>query len=285
MRLYRLSLTGALLCYFAYPTFADSTVYNNLTPNNMMAMASRPSSAGKIEIEAADDFVLTQDTTLSSGSFVGLLAGGTGSTSIAKVNVEIYRVFPLDSQVPPSGRVPSRANSPSDVAFSEAESTANQLTFSTTLLNNTFTASNHVLNGIFPKPNQNTLGEGPITGQETQINFSLSSGMTLPAGHYFFVPQVELTNDSNFFWLSASRPVSGAGTTPFPSGTTDLQTWIRNEDLAPDWLRVGTDIVGGPVPPTFNAAFELNGAVAAPEPSSLLLLCLALPALLVVRRR
>ena len=70
MRLYRLSLTGALLCYFAYPTFADSTVYNNLTPNNMMAMASRPSSAGKIEIEAADDFVLTQDTTLSSGSFV-----------------------------------------------------------------------------------------------------------------------------------------------------------------------------------------------------------------------
>lgn len=28
----------------------------------------------------------------------------------------------------------------------------------------------------------------------------------------------------------------------------------------PDWLRVGTDIVGGATPPTFNAAFSLSGA-------------------------
>jgi len=284
MRLRKLALTGVLLCFSAYPAFADSTVYNNLTPNNLMAMASRPSSTGKIEIEAADDFVLTQATTITSGSFVGLLAGGTGSTSIADVNVEIYRVFPLDSQDPPSGKVPTRNNSPSDVAFSERDAAANELTFSSSTLNGTFAALNSVLNGIHPKPNQNTLGDGPVTGAETQINFSLSSGITLPAGHYFFVPQVELTDpSSDFYWLSASRPVSGAGTTPFPPGNTDLQAWIRNENLDPDWLRVGTDIVGGTTPPTFNAAFELNGTV--PEPSSLLLLCFALPALLVFRRR
>ena len=37
--------------------------------------------------------------------------------------------------------------------------------------------------------------------------------------------------------------------------------------LDPDWLRVGTDIVGGNTAPTFNAAFSLSGS-AVPEPSS-----------------
>jgi len=37
---------------------------------------------------------------------------------------------------------------------------------------------------------------------------------------------------------------------------TDLQSWIRNDALAPDWLRIGTDITGqGP----FNGAFLLSG--------------------------
>jgi hypothetical protein len=41
--------------------------------------------------------------------------------------------------------------------------------------------------------------------------------------------------------------------------------------LEPDWLRVGTDIVGGTRAPTFNAAFSLTGETlaAVPEPASL----------------
>jgi hypothetical protein len=36
--------------------------------------------------------------------------------------------------------------------------------------------------------------------------------------------------------------------------------WTRNNPpLAPDWLRVGTDIVGGTTPPMFDAAFSLTG--------------------------
>jgi len=61
-------------------------------------------------------------------------------------------------------------------------------------------------------------------------------------------------------WLSAPRPG-----TAFPPGFTDLQSWIRDEALQPDWLRVGTDIVGGEMPPTFNATFSLNG-VTVPGP-------------------
>jgi len=78
---------------------------------------------------------------------------------------------------------------------------------------------------------------------------------------------VTLANGAQFYWLSASRPISGAGTTPF---NPDLQAWTRDANLDPDWLRVGTDIVGGATPPTFNAAFSLNGT-SVPEPSSVAL--------------
>src|SRR5437763_16350318 len=39
----------------------------------------------------------------------------------------------------------------------------------------------------------------------------------------------------------------------------DPQAWVRNSNLAPDWLRIGTDIVGGALPPTFNMTFSLAG--------------------------
>jgi hypothetical protein len=176
------------------------------------------------------------------------------------VIIEFYRIFPLDSTVPPDGRVPTRDNSPSDVAFSSRDSGSGELTFSASLLNSSFTAGNSVLNGIHPLPTVFTGGEGPITGQEVQLSFSVTSDM-LAAGHYFFVPQVELST-GDFFWLSAPKPISGSGTTPFPPGVADLQTWTRNEDLQPDWLRVGTDITHqGP----FNASFSLNGEPV-PEP-------------------
>jgi hypothetical protein len=38
-----------------------------------------------------------------------------------------------------------------------------------------------------------------------------------------------------------------------------LQAWIRNSNLSPDWLRIGTDIVGGATPPTFSMTYSLSG--------------------------
>jgi hypothetical protein len=37
----------------------------------------------------------------------------------------------------------------------------------------------------------------------------------------------------------------------------DRQAWIRNSNLAPDWLRIGKDIIGGAT--TFNMVFSLTG--------------------------
>ena len=167
--------------------------------------------------------------------------------------MEIYRVFPKDSDAVRTPRVPTRANSPSDVAFDSRDSEAGSLTYTTAVLSSSFTAANSVLNGIHPKPAQTTSGEGPVTGQEVRFAVDFTPPIALPADHYFFVPQVQL-DDGNFFWLSAPKPLA-----------TDLQAWIRNGDLDPDWLKVGTDIVGAGA---FNGTFALLGQVLS-SPTSL----------------
>jgi hypothetical protein len=74
-----------------------------------------------------------------------------------------------------------------------------------------------------------------------------------------------------------------------PGGAPDLQMWTRDAGLDPDWLRVGTDIVGGTTPPTFNGAFSLNGETLAdttvPEPASLMLVLSGLAGVWGRRRR
>jgi hypothetical protein len=260
------------LCTLAALSFsrarADVTLFDTGAPDGLIATASRPDSAGKAEIESADDFVATAGGFKVTGAtFTGLIVPDANGAlpTIGEVVVEIYRVFPNDSG-PFSNNVPTRANSPSDVEFDSRDSAASTLGFTTTTLSAQFTALNSVLTGINPSPGQFTGGEGAVTGTEVQFSVSFSTPFVLPEDHYFFVPQVQVTG-GEFLWLSAPRPIVPPGT-PFPAGTTDLQSWVRNEDLDPDWLRVGTDITHqGP----FNASFSLIGT-AVPEPSSLALL-------------
>jgi hypothetical protein len=266
-----LALLLPAVLLLAAPATADVFHFQTDPPDGRMAAASRPPSGGT-EIEAADDFVLTDPTTIQHASFTGLITGGG---TLGEVTVEIYRVFPLDSTNPPSGQVPTRTNSPSDIAFKSADSAAGTLAFTTATLSPTFTASNSVLNGIHPIPNQTTGGEGAVTGQEVTFAVTFNPPLVLPPDHYFFVPQVQVTG-GQFYWLSAQKPISAAGT-PFAG---DLQSWIRNAALDPDWLRIGTDIVGGATPPAFNAAFSLDGTTgflpSVPALSTLGLLALAL---------
>jgi hypothetical protein len=157
-------------------------------------------------------------------------------------------------------QVPTRTNSPADVEFADRAPSNGNLSNTATILAATFGASNSVLNGIHPKPNRTTGGEGPVSGEEVEFSVSFATPLDMPAGHYFFVPQVQLSS-GNFFWLSGPRPIASPAGTPF---TPDLQAWIRNASLDPDWLRVGTDIVGGSTPPTFNGSFALHGNAVCP---------------------
>jgi hypothetical protein len=274
----------------ALPASADPFSFSTGSPNGLMATASRPDTAPagtpSNEIESADDFILSNETKITSATFTGLLPLNTPLSSVNQVVVEIYRVFPNDSNTartsfptPPfsTAQVPARMNSPSDVELESRASADNTLSFSLTIQSATFTAANSVVNGINPLPNVKTGGEGQVMGEEVQFTVNFTSPFDLPADHYFFVPQVALSS-GNFLWLSAANPIVGG--TPF---TPDLQEWIRNANLEPDWLRVATDIVGV-APPVFNATFSLSGETV-PEPTSLSLLGAALVGIGVFGRR
>jgi hypothetical protein len=245
-----------------------------------MATASRPGvSGGPSEIESADDFVLANPTSITNATFAGLVPTGF---SVTDVVVEIYRVFPADSNTSRTPNVPTRMNSPSDVAFETRDSSAlapNSLSFTTNDLGPGMAANSVHPGGIHVNTSTIPGGDGAVNGEEeVEFGVTFTAPLDLPADHYFFVPQVELSS-GDFLWLSAARPIAGPGTTPF---SPDLQSWTRDAALDPDWLRVGTDIVGGATPPTFNAAFSLTGVV--PEPGTLALLGPGLIALALSRR-
>jgi hypothetical protein len=255
------------------PAAADPFFFSTGDTDGKIATATRPESAGKFEIESADDFGLTSQTLIQGATFTGLLTGGSTVANIGQVVVEIYQVFPNGSDVGRTSgapvfstpQVPTRVNSPSDVALDSRDSSSNSLSFTVSNLGN-FTANNSVRpGGIHPMPGQTTGGNGSVSGLEVQFSVNFTTPFDLLAGHYFFVPQVEDTDPAgDFFWLSAPRPIVPPGT-PFPAGFTDLQSWTRDAMLDPDWLRVGQDIVGGNPFPTFNATFSLTG-VSVPGP-------------------
>lgn len=252
-------LASAVLLATSSPAWGQAFHFSTGTPDGAIATASQPGGGGKLETETADDFLLTQETAITGGTFTGLLPTGTDLASIGNVVIEIYQVFPVDSDTGRTPNVPTRANSPSDVALTSFDESLGQVVISTSTLSSNFNVANSVVNGIHASPNQFTAGEGAVSGEEVQFSFTLSSALDLPADHYFFVPQVQLANGT-FLWLSAAKPIVAPGTAFLP----DLQSWIRNGDLAPDWLRIGTDITHeGP----FNGAFSLDG-FSVPEPST-----------------
>src|SRR5260370_37330486 len=104
MRL-RMSLIAAVLTaavWLATPVWADSWFFSTGNPDGKLGALTRQASTGKLETEAADDFVLTQTTVINQAIITGLVVpGGTPLTSISNVEVELYHVFPLDSANPP----------------------------------------------------------------------------------------------------------------------------------------------------------------------------------------
>lgn len=248
--------------FFSGTASAQNTqfVVSTGNPDGKLGALSRRPNSGKLETETADDFVLNQTTVITGATITGLISPTTSLPNITNVEVEIYHVFPLDSANPDplAGSVPSRQNSPSDVEIDAAtrDGSLGTLRFAVRLLKANSSVPNTVVNGINKKPNSTTHGEGPATGDEVEIGITFTNPIVLPAGHYFFRPEVLVTAGGDFLFLSAPRPIVSPGT----AIAGDLQAWIRNSDLAPDWLRIGTDIINNTTPPpTFNMTFSLTG--------------------------
>lgn len=239
---------------FATSASAAPFLFTNGSPDGRLGALSRSESVGKIQTETADDFVLAQPTVINGATITGLIVNAL-ATSIANVEVEVYHVFPLDSIDPPSGRVLSRINSPGDVEIDAAtrDGSDGTLRFVANQQSTGVSVTNTVVNGINPNPSR-TDGEGPATGDQVQITITFTQPILLPAGHYFFRPEVLVTG-GDFLYMSSPRSPG----VPFVG---DLQAWIRTSRLAPDWVRIGTDVIGATppaTPPTFNMTFSLSG--------------------------
>jgi hypothetical protein len=257
---------GFLALFFAssftsQPASAGVFSFSTGTPDGLIGTLSRPTTGGLIQTETADDFTLNQGTALNQATFYGLIPAGAPLSSITRVEIEFYHLFPVDSTFPPSGNVPTRSGSPADVEIGSAtrDSLDGSLNFSASQVAPTFLVANSVINSI-QIPNVFPGGEGSQTGQEVLVTVDFTTPVTLPGDHYFFRPEAELAS-GDFLLLSALKTLPAPG---------DLQSWIRNDDLAPDWLRIGTDITHqGP----FNAAFSLTGTTV-PESSTWAMLLL-----------
>ena len=254
-----LALAAAVFCSQAAAQ-GPQVVVNTGNPDGKLGALSRAASQNKIETETADDFFLNQTTVLTGATITGLLTNGATLANLKNVEVEIYHVFPLDSDANRTPQVPSRLNSPGDheIEFATRSLNDGSLHVRGAVLNEGFTVRNSVEDKINKKPANLTHGEGAFTGQEVDITIVFSTPIALGPGRYFFRPEV-LVDNGDFLFLSAPKPIVPPGVA-IPG---DLQAWIRNANLSPDWLRIGTDIIGTDVPgtaaPTFNMTFTLSG--------------------------
>ena len=242
------AMIGSVLLIAQFAT-AQSFSFTPGDPDGKAGALSRSATAGKIETETADDFVLHQTTIINKATIKGLVPADTDLTKIQDVEVEVYHVFPLDS-APASGHVPSRTNSPSDVEIGTAtrDGSAGTLKFLPTIENANFSVDHTVVNNA----NNALIGAPGSTQEEVEITITFTSPIILPAGSYFFRPEVLVTG-GDFLYLSVPRPIVPPGN----AFVGDRQAWIRNSNLSPDWLRIGTDIIADG--DTFNMAFTLNG--------------------------
>jgi hypothetical protein len=118
--------------------------------------------------------------TLTAAMF--LVSPASALPTVNDVEIELYHVFPVDSDTTRTPNVATRVNSPSDNNFAAADGILGGLTFTTTVLNPNFTAANSVFNNINPAPNQFTGGQGPMTGAEVQFNVHFNTPFSLAAG-------------------------------------------------------------------------------------------------------
>ena len=115
--------TALALAFLQMTSQASAATFSFSTgaPDGKIATLSRPASPGKVQTETADDFIIVSNTTLiDQATFTGLIPPGAPLSSTLNVEIEIYHVFPNDSDTNRTLHVPTRVNSPGDVEIDDA---------------------------------------------------------------------------------------------------------------------------------------------------------------------
>ena len=205
MRTIALTAVTLIAGLSATPAFAESFFFTTGTADGRLGALSQPPSAGKPDAETADDFILNQSTILTGATITGLIPADAPLSSIQNVEVEVYHVFPRDSDSARSPSVPTRMNSPADVEIDDAtrDSSQGTLSFEASLVKAGFSVANTVVRGINKKPANVTLGEGAASGQEVEIDITFTPPIILATEHYFLRPEAQ--PDGSFRLISSGR--------------------------------------------------------------------------------
>src|SRR5262245_62866234 len=83
------SLLTIALGFTAAPAVAVPFQFSTGNPDGKIATAARPGTGGAFEIESADDFVLTDQTSITHATFTGLLPEGAPLSDVSRVVVEM----------------------------------------------------------------------------------------------------------------------------------------------------------------------------------------------------
>ena len=92
-----LPMVALALLFATNASDASSVIFDNGSPDGSMASLSRPSAGGDIAKPNQLTILLEPSASISSATFTGLVTGAT--PTIGNVSVEIYRVFPNESQI------------------------------------------------------------------------------------------------------------------------------------------------------------------------------------------
>src|SRR5438552_18965037 len=80
--------------WLATTAWADPFLFDSGDPDGLVGALSQPAGSEKFETETADDFILTETTSIAQATITRLIVpSGTPLASIRNVEVEGYQVF------------------------------------------------------------------------------------------------------------------------------------------------------------------------------------------------
>jgi hypothetical protein len=63
--------------WLATPAWADPFFFSTGSPDGLLGALSQPPDSGQLETETADDFILTETTSIAQATITGLIPSGT----------------------------------------------------------------------------------------------------------------------------------------------------------------------------------------------------------------